>query len=897
MPLSPGTTLGTYEILSSLGGGGMGEVYVARDTRLGRKVALKVLRGDPDERARRRFGQEAQTASALNHPNIVTVFDVGHWEGLDFIAMEYVEGQTLRALLSKGKGDLSRVVQWTAQAAAGLTAAHEAHVVHRDIKPENLMITGTGHLKILDFGLAKVSEDQQALLAAEQATVTLTPAMTQVGAIVGTAAYMSPEQAQARRLDGRTDIFSLGAVLYELLTGEQAFKGSTVIDVLHAIINTDPRPATEVNPRLPVEVMDILGKALAKNPDERYRHAGDFELDLHRFKRAFESGSLPSQRVSSGSRARSTGPWWVLAAGTLGIVLAAGAWVIDRKTEPAAPAGFDGVVISPLTTDEGFEGDPSLSPDGERLVYVSDRTGNFEIFVRQVSGGADINISQDAGDDVQPSFSPDGGQIAFVSTRAGASELLFTAPNTPPKGGDIWVMPALGGNPRRIAVGGNFPSWSPDGGEVIFSSGPWFAPKLYRVGAAGGEPREVRLDFSQGVVPAHVLYPRFSTDGQWIVFSSGATVNVVRATGGTVTAIARGQAPIWGVDSRSIIYSNNDGGTNQSLWSIAFDPARGVAAAPPRPLTIGRGADLQPTSSDDGKRIAYAATDTSTRIESQLFDAESGRLRGAASQLTTSRDQIYFFDLSADGREALFEVQRGPASTIWRAGTDQTLVQLASETQYDQSNPLWSPDGTRIAFSRRPAGNLESGFSLWTMASDGANPQRLVEKLGANALFTWMPDGRGIVHSGTDRQLYLLDLASKTERRLTDEPGTMPVVAVSPDGKWVIYQAVVGATVDLHAVSTDGGATRVVVAGGAQDYHPWVSPSGRWVYYLPDHKNVYRVPGPAQSWRTAPPEKVTDFRLTPISFIENPQLSRDGTRLAYSRGRITSDIWLITIPN
>src|SRR5688572_25379109 len=296
MPLPPGTTLGAYQILSALGEGGMGQVYLAQDMRLGRKVAVKVLGFDvrADEIAKRRFWQEAQAASALNHPNIVSIFDVGHQDGHDFIAMEYVEGETLRAMLSKGTIDIKRAFDLVAQAASGLAAAHDANIVHRDIKPENLIVTRTSHLKILDFGLAKLSAKQQALLASETATATQTPGLTTAGAIMGTIAYMSPEQVQGSPVDARTDIFSLGVVLYELLTGAKAYSGRSAIDVLHSIINSTPRPAVEVNPRLPAEVMDILGKALAKDPSERYRHAGDFELDLRRFKRAFDSGSLPS---------------------------------------------------------------------------------------------------------------------------------------------------------------------------------------------------------------------------------------------------------------------------------------------------------------------------------------------------------------------------------------------------------------------------------------------------------------------------------------------------------------------------------------------------------------------------------------------------------------------------
>jgi eukaryotic-like serine/threonine-protein kinase len=901
MPLRVGTSLGAYQILSWLGEGGMGEVYLAQDMRLGRKVAVKVLGSNlrADESVKRRFWQEAQAASALNHPNIVSIFDVGHQDGLDFIAMEYVEGETLRAVLLQGRNDVRRACELMAQAAAGLAAAHDAHIVHRDIKPDNLIVTRTGHLKILDFGLAKLTATQPRL-ANGTATVTQTPDLTTAGAIMGTSAYMSPEQAQSHPIDGRTDIFSLGVVLYELLTGAKAFSGSSVIDVLHAVINSTPRPAVEVNPALPPEVMDILGKALAKAPSDRYRHAADFELDLRRFTRAFESGSLPSLTPARTpvDAPRSPPVAWIAGTAALGVLAGVAAvWFLRPPTSSALPTSdLDRVLMNPVTTDPGFEGDPNFAPDGETLAYVSDRTGNFEIFLKQVSGGADVNVTNDAADDVQPAFSPDGRQIAFVSTRGGASELLYVAPNNPPRGGDIWVMPALGGNGRRVARDGNFPSWSPDGTELVFTGGPWFGAKLFRVSASGGEPRQIPLQFNPGVNPGHLLYPRFSFDGRWIVFSSHLQVYIVSAAGGMVTAIARGQAPAWGPGSQSIVYSNSEVGTNQSLWKIAFDPATGTASGAAHPVTVGRGADLQAALSRDGTRIAFAATEVSTQIESQPFDAETGRVGGTPALLTDSRDDIYFFDLSSDGRTALFELRRGPASTIWKTDPARRLTLLASDAAYDHNNPLWSPDEQTIAFSRYPVGTLRGQFSLWTMASDGGNPRRVVESMGLNGLFTWMPDGRGIVHVGGDRQLYLLDLASNTDRKLTSEPGVMPVVAVSPDGQWVIYQCVVGATVDLHAVPVSGGAARVVVATSAQEYHPSVSPSGRWLYYLPDHKNLYRVPGPAQSWRSASPEKITNFHLTPVSFVENPQLSDNGQQLAYSRGRITSDIWLITRP-
>src|SRR6266567_5471336 len=264
--LTANTTLSHYRIVSKIGAGGMGEVYLAEDTRLGRRVALKRLPDavTADESVKRRFIQEAKTASALNHPHIITIYDISSDDHHDFIAMEYVEGETLRSLLTHGKMEIKRAVEFAAQVASGLAAAHTAGIIHRDIKPENLMVARGSQIKILDFGLAKLVEKQRAAMATDLTTLAFpgagVHAETKPGVILGTVAYMSPEQATGRALDHRTDIFSLGAVLYEMLTGKRPFEGKSAIDTLHAIINQEPPPAIEVNPRLPAEITDILGK-------------------------------------------------------------------------------------------------------------------------------------------------------------------------------------------------------------------------------------------------------------------------------------------------------------------------------------------------------------------------------------------------------------------------------------------------------------------------------------------------------------------------------------------------------------------------------------------------------------------------------------------------------------
>jgi Tol biopolymer transport system component len=878
----------------------MGEVFLAQDTRLGRKVALKLLPEGVtvDVEARRRFAQEARTASALNHPNIVTIYDIGSADGRDFLAMEYVEGESLRDVLETGKLDIRRALDLTAQAASALAAAHEAGIVHRDIKPENLLVNRAGQLKILDFGLAKLVERQTApLLQSSLETMAETPQPTSqgrtgTGVILGTVAYMSPEQAQGRPVDHRTDVFSLGLVLYEALTGARPFSGKSAVETLHAIINDEPVSAVERNPRVPPEAVDILAKALAKDPAERYQHAADFALDLRRARRAFESGiSRPGVRVAPAPAHRPRPLLW--AGGALAVAaLVAGAWLLGRSGARPEGASLADVTLTPLTSDPGYEGEPTFSPDGETIAYVSDRTGNFEIFLKQVSGGPDVNITNNPADDVQPAFSPDGKQIAFVSTREGTTHLTYENFGVPPTGGDIWVMPALGGSPRRIAPSGNFPSWSSDGSSLVFMGGGAFKKKIFRVPASGGQAQEFAIRPPKGVAAYRfILYPTLSPDGKWILFQAEEfRVHVVGSSGGEARLLGRGRRPVWAPDGRSVVYSNGDPGKNYSLWRIPFSPAKGAADGPAEPVTVGRGVDTQAAISRDGKQIAFTALEQTFNLETLPFDAESGRVTGEMKVVTSGNNDIEWKSLSPDGRSVVYE----NAGRIWRLDPGQAPYPLTSDTAFLDRQPRWSPDGRSIVFNRVPVrepGDVE----LWLMAADGAGPQRLVEKA---RIGYWMPDSRGITYSSlSDFYLYHLNLATRKSRRVTDEETRAPLHVVSNDGKWIVYQSSAQSSLTIHARPIDGGETLVVAATPGQmgSGHPMLSPSGNWFYYQVDHKNVYRLPGPSQGWRKAEPQKVTNFPESGL-FIEDPRLSMDGKQLIYSRGRITGDLWLLKFP-
>ena len=903
-----GRTFGPYQIISSIGKGGMGEVYLAQDSRLGRRVALKLLRKEftKDEDRLRRFKQESRAASALNHPNIVTVYEIGQTDSLHFMATEYVEGETLRQHIQTTRVKLREALDVAIQTASALAAAHRAGIIHRDIKPENIMLRGDGYAKVLDFGLAKLTEQQA---SGDLRDMTVPFVETESGVVMGTANYMSPEQAEGRSVDHRTDIFSFGVVLYEMLTGKQPFSGKSLIDTLHAIINEEPHPATEVNPQLPREVMDILDKAMAKAPNERYQHAGDFEIDLRRLKRGVETNSLSSLQTKVGRTG--TGPQskraTLLRAGVGALIIlavAAASWILGRSSgsskahaaaegQPTRPVALEHVKLAPLTIDPGFEGEPTFSPDGQTIAYVSDRTGNFDIFLKQVSGGPDINLTNNAADDMQPAFSPDGKQIAFVSSRSGEYDCLcffVYGTDQPLMGGGIWIMPALGGSPRRIVESGTFPSWSPNGSAIIYSSGPWYGQKIYRVASTGGEPREIPIKFKGGA--PYMAYPSYSPDEHWIAFEANDNVFIVSAEGGEPKQIVKGKHPVWSADARTIFYTNVEAGRNYSLWQVPFSSANGSVAGDPSPLTVGRGRDTQATVSRDGTLIAFSALEVSFNLEAAPFDAEAGRQTGPPQPITRGSDLIYFHSPSPDGRSVVYDSHRGASSYIWKVDHGSPPVQLTSDPNFDDDFPSCSPDGRTISFGRTPLNDPEGIGSVWLMAQDGGNPRELVKNGG---LAAWMPDGKVLTYlSFEDGQIYLYDLAGKSPRCVTKEEGIYSAGIPSPDGKWLAFMSIASGNVDIRAVPVEGGESQIIVSTPRQDFHPFFSPSGKWLYFTLDHKNIYRVPGPAQGWRKTEPQKVTDFPESGL-FLEDAQVTADGRQLTYSRRLTTGDIWTMNL--
>jgi serine/threonine protein kinase len=485
MRLAAGATLGPYEVLAPLGAGGMGEVYKARDTRLGREVAIKVLPAArmADEGRKRRFIQEARAASALNHPNIVTIYDISQAGGVDFLVMEYVKGQTLDRRIGRSGMRAGEALRCAIQIADALAKAHAAGIVHRDLKPSNLMVNEDGLVKVLDFGLAKLTErggeDDDA------ATLTLDAGpKTDEGTILGTVAYMSPEQAAGSKVDARSDLFSFGAVLYEMVTGRRAFQGDSSASTLAAVLKEEPKAPSELVEGLPKELVRVILRCLRKDSARRFQYAADLRVELEEIKEESDSAGAVAPTPARRSRR------WMLAASLAIPVLVAAVWMLRPKQETAPPPP----AAVPLTTYSGMELSPTFSPDGNQVAFAwnGEKQDNFDLYVKVVGGGTALRLTTDPAPDLDPAWSPDGRQIAFRRARR---QVIFRGGEA--EGGSIFLTSPLGGPEKKLAdfEGLGSMSWSPDG--------KWLAAaRLQAADAAGG----IFLSDSsrgRGVAPHH----------------------------------------------------------------------------------------------------------------------------------------------------------------------------------------------------------------------------------------------------------------------------------------------------------------------------------------------------------------------------------------------------------
>jgi Tol biopolymer transport system component len=896
---SVGRRLGPYKILSLLGAGGMGEVYLAEDVRLNRRVALKLLPAAfTDDPGRvRRFEREAHAASALNHPNIVTIHEVGQSEGVHFIATEFVEGRTLRGLIDEGLKS-EEALSVASQVAEALAAAHTAGIIHRDIKPENIMLRPDGYAKVLDFGIAKLTERGGSPPDASREASE--GAQTETGAVVGTVAYMSPEQALGQKLDQRTDVFSLGVILYEMLTGEHPFRGATNAATFDRILNHHPPTPNIADSDAATELERVVRRALEKDRELRHQTAADLRAELKILQRALDSTPPVSGKVNgAAARPRRARGSPKLAAGlalsTLLLALAAAVlYFAPRPSEspageaaPAAPA--PNLNFTQLTDQPGQELYPSLSPDGKALVYAArGASDDWNIYWQRVGGRNPRNLTENSpATDTHPVFSPDGEYIVFRSDR---------------EQGGLFIMGATGESVRRLTDFGFYPTWSPDGREVAFSTEGFSDPNARRlspsmvwvVNVSTGERRQL-TDAKTG----DAAQPAWSPDGARIAYwgkhkGGQRDIWTIPARGGDPAPVTDDAAfdwnPVWSPDGRYLYFASDRGGS-MNLWRVPLEGQTGRVTGPPEPLTTPSSYAQQVTFSRDGRSAAYVNLVSSTNIFTVEFNPYKERVTGRPVAVTQGFRHAAEPDLSPDGGWFVYSSQGEKQEDIYLVGRDgATPTRKLTDDAYKDRAPRWSPDGKSIAFYSDRSGRYEA----WTISADGGGLRQLTFTEGSSVAYPfWSPDGARVAYNRHGESCSIMEVGQPREEpqtpdRLPDPPDRRMdyfwATSWSPDGRklagWVNPESdtpgVVVYDFETRAFEqiTDFGTAPV-----------WLNDNRRLLFnYL--HK-LYLVNSKTKKFQELlppSPHRVSGYGLSP-----------DGRTLYYGLAVKEADVWLLDL--
>ena len=935
MTIAAGTRLGRYEIRSKIGAGGMGEVYLAKDSELHRNVALKVLPSDVSSNhdRMRRFKQEATAAAALNHPNIAHIYEIGEREGTNFIAMEFVDGLTLRQLIHERQTDLPKLLRSLQHVAEGLAKAHAVGIVHRDLKPDNIMVTREGHAKILDFGLAKLLEQQTTQPTtegmSELATAVIRP-HSMPGAVVGTVGYMSPEQAQGRvqEIDHRSDIFSFGCILYEAITRRKAFAGKDAIDSLNKIIREQPTPIAILNPEVPYDLQKIVRRCLAKDPDERHQSIKDIAIELKEVRRELQAGAAIDTTVppplradstveaidSDGSRAAaastslspsapSTHPSSAeyivsgikqhkraaaIVAGVLLVAIAAvGIGLYKFSTSKRSATSLPLPKLQPLTTS-GKASDAAISPDGKYVAHVKSDAGQQSLWLRLVATTSDTQI-------VPPSlqnyngitFSKDGNFIYYV----------LGEPNSLPM---LYQISLFGRDSRKLIENVSSPvSLSPDGTRLAFIRGSAESGENALIVANADGTGEKQIAVRKVPSPFSPGGPSWSPDGK-LIASGVASTDAGNSTVIAVEVENGAERPItsqkWCVGCVGQVAWLADG---SGLLLLAFNPR---------------------LSSTQIWQISYPGDET-RQITNDLYTYR---------RLSLTADSSVVVTVKTEGD-----------STIWIAPQgDASRARQISSGRYDgQFGLSWIPGG-KIAYTSRESGLVD----IWSMGQDGKDPKQLTAHAAWNRDPWATSDGRYIVFDSTRktasrglRSIWRMDTDGGNLKQLTGGQGDR-FPQSSPDGRWVVFHSMRSGSMRAWKVSIDGGEP--VPLTDEFTSNPTVSPDGNLVacFYREDHPDapwtkvsiipfagghpikvldlprpsftrdpglrwtpdgraltyIDTINGVSNIWSLpldgGPPKQLTYFKTDQIFWFD---ISRDGKQLALSRGTETSDVILI----
>lgn len=802
MTIAAGTRLGPYEIVALLGAGGMGEVYRATDTRLKRKVAIKVLPALAalDPVSRERFEREAQLVSQLNHPNICMLYDVGREGDIDFLVMEYLEGQTLAERLLRGALPLEEGLKTAIEIALALEKAHRQGIVHRDLKPGNVMLT-KGGAKLLDFGLAKMRAES---LPGMSKADTARAALTEEGAVLGTIQYMAPEQLDGERADARSDIFSFGALLYEIVTGRPAFEGKTQASLMAAIIGREPRPVTELQPLSPLALDDLIRDCLAKAPDDRWQAVSDVRRQLQRIAAGRPKVAPEAQRTNAGPAAiarRVRLAWAAAAAAAISLVIAVAEWPRTAPLQASEPVRMTvGLPTGISLTRSSWSPSLALSPDGRALVVAgTDADGQSRLYARPLDRFEATALEGTEGGS-SPFFSPDGEWIGFfaegrlkrVSFSGGAPVEITVVPDHLPAGA----------------------SWGPDG-RIAFVSG---ARSWVHVVDEGGGRAETLVPLADGEL--FHLQPEYLPDGRTLLFAADGWIHAFDISTGRRVALTQGTTPRYSASGHVIFVRD------ATLLAAPFDRSRLELTGPPVPL-------VQNVAGDSARHYAISPNGHVAYVPgADAYELVLRQADGRERLVTEPSPRFENPRFSPDGRKiAVAAITRaGELADIWihdlQAGTDTRLT-------FDGGRaPVWTVDGTAVTFS-----HVGENQGIYTKRVDGrGEPQQVTAVDQFHWLVGWTPDARVLVYGRMEppaadgsTNSSIVTFADGTTQRIVG-PGGIWGGRLSPDGEWLVYYSLVAGRYEVYVTPFPGVGARWLISDQGGSDPSW-APDGTEIYY------------------------------------------------------------------